>query len=101
MIRMRKVIYSPSGKAKGYSDTPSYHDRMVGCICKYPDAGGNPSLCRYRNGIFSDVEIMTILNMLRIIDNPRQDIPFTGVLYSKIGGLITDDLAQIRLMDKN
>ena len=62
---------------------------------------GIPAYADTGTGYFQTIEIMTILNMLKIIDNPRQDIPFTGVLYSKIGGLTTDELAQIRLMDKN
>ena len=61
---------------------------------------GIPAYADTGTGYFQTLEIMTILNMLRIIDNPRQDIPFAGVLYSKIGGLSTDELAQIRLMDQ-
>jgi ATP-dependent helicase/nuclease subunit A len=62
---------------------------------------GIPAYADTGTGYFQTIEIMTILNMLRIIDNPRQDIPFTGVLYSKIGGLTTDELTHVRLMDKN
>ena len=47
---------------------------------------GIPAYADTGTGYFQTIEIMTILNMLKIIDNPRQDIPFTGVLYSKIGG---------------
>lgn len=61
---------------------------------------GIPAYADTGTGYFQTVEIMTILNMLRIIDNPRQDIPFTGVLYSKIGGLSSDELTLIRLMDR-
>ncbi len=59
-----------------------------------------PAYADTGTGYFQTVEIMTLLNMLRIIDNPRQDIPFAGVLYSPIGGFTSDELAQIRLMDK-
>ena len=61
-------------------------------IAAYADTG---------TGYFQTIEIMTILNMLKVIDNPRQDIPFAGVLYSQIGGLTTDELTQVRLMDRN
>ena len=60
---------------------------------------GIPAYADTGTGYFQTVEIMTILNMLRIIDNPRQDIPFAGVLYSPMVGLTSDDLATIRLMD--
>lgn len=61
---------------------------------------GIPAYADTGTGYFQTVEIMTILNMLRIIDNPRQDIPFAGVLYSPMVGLTSDDLASIRLIDK-
>lgn len=61
---------------------------------------GIPAYADTGTGYFQTVEIMTVLNMLRIIDNPRQDIPFAGVLYSPMVGLSSDDLAHIRLIDK-
>lgn len=62
---------------------------------------GIPAYADTGTGYFQTVEIMTLLNMLRIIDNPRQDIPFTGVLYSPMVDLSSTELAQIRLADKN
>ncbi len=52
-------------------------------------------------GYFQTLEIMTILNMLRIIDNPRQDIPLMGVLYSPMGGISAKELASIRSYERN
>ena len=49
-----------------------------------------------RTGYFSTVEIQTVLNMLRVIDNPMQDIPLAAVLYSPVGGFSGEDLAKIR-----
>lgn len=43
------------------------------------------------------LEVMTVLNFLRIIDNPMQDIPLLAVLRSGIFGFSADELAQIRL----
>ncbi|MDR0435127.1 MAG: helicase-exonuclease AddAB subunit AddA [Gracilibacteraceae bacterium] len=42
----------------------------------------------------AEVEIITAL--LRILDNPRQDIPLAAVLHSPIAGLSADELALIR-----
>jgi ATP-dependent helicase/nuclease subunit A len=50
-----------------------------------------------QSGYFSTLEIRTVLNLLRIIDNPRQDIPFTAVLRSPIVDLCSNDLALIRI----
>ena len=47
-------------------------------------------------GFFDTLEIKLTLNLLRIIDNPYQDIPFTAVLTSPIVGLSANDLAKIR-----
>jgi len=62
---------------------------------------GIPAYADTGTGYFQTVEIMTLLNVLRIIDNPRQDIPLVGVLYSPIVGLTTTQLALIRAADPN
>jgi len=46
------------------------------------------------------IEIQTIMSLLRIIDNPLQDIPLVTVLRSSIAGFTDNDLIQIRLSDK-
>lgn len=48
----------------------------------------------------SSLEVMTVLNFLQIIDNPRQDIPLAAVLRSSIFNFTEDELAQIRLYSK-
>ncbi len=62
---------------------------------------GIPAYADTGTGYFQTLEIMTILNMLRIIDNPRQDIPLVGVLYSPMVGLTSTELALIRASDRN
>ena len=46
------------------------------------------------------IEIQTIMSLLKIIDNPMQDIPLVTVLRSNIGGFTDNELVQIRLSDK-
>ncbi len=46
------------------------------------------------------IEIQTILSLLKVIDNPMQDIPLVTVLRSYIGKFTDDELVQIRLSDK-
>lgn len=48
-------------------------------------------------GYFWAVEIETMLALLQIIDNPRQDIPLAAVLRAPWVGLTTHDLAAVRL----
>jgi len=42
-------------------------------------------------------EIAEIVAMLKLIDNPYQDIPLAAVLRSELGGMTADDLARVRL----
>ena len=46
------------------------------------------------------IEIQTVLAILRIIDNPMQDIPLVTVMRSYVGGFSDNDLIEIRLADK-
>ena len=46
------------------------------------------------------IEIQTIMSVLKIIDNPIQDIPLVTVMRSPIGNFTDDDLIEIRLVDK-
>jgi len=62
---------------------------------------GIPAYADTGTGYFQTLEIRTVLNMLRIIDNPRQDIPLIGILYSPIVGLTTTELSMIRVCDRN
>ncbi len=47
------------------------------------------------------VEIQTILSVLKILDNPLQEIPLVVVLRSMIGNFTDNDLIKIRLVDRN
>lgn len=46
------------------------------------------------------IEIQTIMSVLKIIDNPLQDIPLVTVMRSIIGGFTDNDLIEIRLADR-
>ncbi len=45
---------------------------------------------------FTSAEVSVMLSFLRIVDNPRQDIPLIAVLRSPLFGFTADDLARIR-----
>ena len=46
------------------------------------------------------LEIQTIMNLLKVIDNPLQEIPLVATMRSTIGGFTDNELVEIRLSDK-
>ena len=60
---------------------------------------GIPAHMVSSTGYFSTVEVQTVLSMLRLLDNPRQDIPMAAVLHSPMAGLTDEELAVLRLED--
>ncbi len=53
------------------------------------------------SGFFDTVEVSIILNVLRLIDNPYQDIPLASVLRSGIVGLNEKEMLTIREFNKD
>lgn len=62
---------------------------------------GIPVSVQSKTGYFESVEVNTILNLLRIIDNPNQDIAFAGILHSGLVGLNSEELATIKIYGGN
>ncbi len=58
-------------------------------------AAGVPLLAK-RSGFFVTIEVLDLVNLLRLLDNPLQDIPLLAVLRSPLVGLSLDELAFIR-----
>ena len=64
------------------------------------DVFGRAGLAYYAEtaeGYFEVPEVETVLHLLRLIDNPRQDIPLLSILHAPIYGLSADELMQVRL----
>lgn len=57
---------------------------------------GIPTYACSKEGYFETQEIQVALNYLQILDNPRQDIPFTAVLTSIFAGINNEELAIIK-----
>ncbi|MEK7675966.1 MAG: helicase-exonuclease AddAB subunit AddA [Verrucomicrobiota bacterium] len=51
-----------------------------------------------RGGFFESAEILDLVSLLTLLDNPLQDVPALAVLRSPLAGLTLDELAQIRLV---
>ncbi|MGI6607098.1 MAG: UvrD-helicase domain-containing protein [Peptococcia bacterium] len=58
---------------------------------------GIPVYAETGSGYFAAPEVQVMLSLLRVIDNPCQDIPLTAVLLSPVVGLSPEELARIRL----
>lgn len=50
---------------------------------------------------FGSYEIALMLNLMRVIDNPKQDIPLLSVMMSPIFGFSADDMASLRAEGKD
>ncbi|MBE5957638.1 MAG: helicase-exonuclease AddAB subunit AddA [Lachnospiraceae bacterium] len=57
---------------------------------------GIPAYCESRTGFYDAMEVKLILDYLRIIDNPLQDIPLVAVMRSDIFGFTSNELAKIK-----
>ncbi len=61
---------------------------------------GIPIYADVSTGYFRATEVAVMLSLLRVIDNPLQDIPLASVLRSPIVGLNEEELAKIRIYQK-
>ncbi len=64
-------------------------------------SAGVPAHAASRTGYFSAFEVQIVLNYLRIIDNPLQDIALASVMLSPIADFTTNELAKIRILNKD
>ena len=82
---MAVLLRAPSGKAEIYA--------------KEFQRAGVPLVVE-RGGFYDSSEILDLLSLLQLLDNPLQDVPAIAVLRSPLVGLSLDELAQIRLAAK-
>lgn len=57
---------------------------------------GIPAYITSKTGYFGALEVQELLQFLRVLDNPRQDIPLFGVMQSVFGDFTREEIAQIR-----
>ena len=63
-------------------------------------AAGIPLYADSSKGYFEALEVMVMLNVLKIVDNPYQDIPLASVLRAPFIGCTENELAKIRLVNR-
>lgn len=59
---------------------------------------GIPCYADDSESYFDTIEINVFMNLLKVMDNKYQDIPFLSVLRSEIFGFTTDELAKVRVL---
>jgi ATP-dependent helicase/nuclease subunit A len=82
---MAVLLRSPSGRAEAFAKEFS---RL-----------GVP-LNAARDGFFASLEVSDLLNLLRLLDNPLQDVPLAAVLRSPLVGLTLDEMVEVRLVER-
>lgn len=58
---------------------------------------GIPAYAELDSGYFEATEVAVVMSLLKVIDNPYQDIPLASVLRSPVVGLSGEELAKIRI----
>ncbi|WP_078381491.1 helicase-exonuclease AddAB subunit AddA [Sutcliffiella halmapala] len=61
---------------------------------------GLPLYANLSTGYFEATEVAILVSLLKIIDNPYQDVPLASVLRSPIIGLDSNELASIRIQQR-
>ncbi|NMD70850.1 helicase-exonuclease AddAB subunit AddA [Bacillus sp. DNRA2] len=106
MIEERKPVYNPKTKQAA---PVKYRDivillRSFGWATQIIEEfkqQGIPVYANLSSGYFEATEVSIMLSLLKVIDNPYQDIPLAAVLRSPLVGLSEAELAQIRIAKKN
>lgn len=62
---------------------------------------GIPVYITSKTGYFAATEVQELLQLLRVLVNPRQDIPLFGVMKSVFGGFSEEEIALLRSRNKN
>ena len=62
---------------------------------------GIPAYAESRTGYFMAGEIRTVLGLLRVLDNPRQDIPLYGTMRGFYGDFSQDEIAAVRMLKRD
>ncbi len=101
--RIRAMVSGQEVPGLEYRDVAILLRAMTGWTQPFVKAfeeEGVPLLVASQTGYFSASEVQVVLAMLRVLDNPNQDIPLTTLLRSPIGGFSDEDLAKIRAADE-
>ncbi|KAF0818046.1 ATP-dependent helicase/nuclease AddAB, subunit A [Bacillus sp. ZZV12-4809] len=105
IIKNRKEVFNTktqSGRPARYRDIVILLRSMTWApqIMEEFKQQGIPVYANLSSGYFEATEVAIVMSLLKVIDNPYQDIPLASVLRSPILGLTEEELAQIRIHNK-
>ncbi len=108
-IKELKENYRVTDKATGELRPVQYRDMVIllratsgwdEVFKKVLEQEGIPVYITSKTGYFAATEVQELLQLLRVLDNPRQDIPLFGTMKSIFGGFSEEEIAMLRSVDK-
>lgn len=104
-IRQLKADFRVTDKADGCLRPVKYADMVIllrtnsgwdEVFREELEKAGIPVYITSKTGYFGATEVQELLQLLRVLDNPRQDIPLFGTMKSLFGGFTEEEVALIR-----
>ncbi len=108
-IKELKESYQVTDKASGELRPVKYSDMVIllratkdwdEVFKKVLEQEGIPVYITSKTGYFAATEVQELLQFLRVLDNPRQDIPLFGTMKSIFGGFSEEEIALLRSRNK-
>ncbi|MCA1064455.1 helicase-exonuclease AddAB subunit AddA [Rossellomorea aquimaris] len=104
ILSQYKVIDKETGKKRNVN----YRDIVIlmrsfssaSTIMEELKKQGVPSYAELSSGYFEAIEVQVMMSLLKVVDNPYQDIPLAAVLRSPFMSMTEEELAQIRAQHK-
>ncbi|MBR1931125.1 MAG: helicase-exonuclease AddAB subunit AddA [Lachnospiraceae bacterium] len=104
-IKELRATYQVTDKATGELRPAKYSDMVIllrtnsGWDEEFKEVltqQGIPVYITSKTGYFAATEVQELLQLLRVLDNPRQDIPLCGVMRSIFGNFGDEEIAAVR-----
>ncbi len=104
-IKELRVSYQVTDKATGVLRNVHYSDMVIllrtnsgwdEVFKKVLEQEGIPAYITSKTGYFGTTEVQELLQLLRVLDNPTQDIALFSVMKSIFGGFAEEEIAVIR-----
>ena len=109
-IKKLRASFQVTDKETGNLRAAKYGDMVIllrtnsgwdEVLKKVLEKEGIPAYITSKTGYFATSEVQELLQFLRVLDNPRQDIPLFGVMKSVFGGFTEEEIAVMRAGYRN
>lgn len=91
----------PQGRIARYSDIvvlTRSRKELYNELLRRLQRNNIPAYSASMDGFYDSMEVKTLVDVLRVVDNPFQDLPLTDVLMSPVIGFTADDLGRIAVL---